>query len=62
MAANYIEVMQLRGPQGFTAALSEAANRERLRPSEFARRAILERIARAGVTPPAVTQPKKQEG
>lgn len=60
--ASYVEFMQLRGPQGFIAALSEAASRERLRPSEFARRAILERIARTGVTAPAVKSPKTQEG
>lgn len=53
MAASYIEIMNFRGPPGFMAAINEAAARENLKPSEFARRAILERIARTGVTPPA---------
>lgn len=54
MSATHIEVMSLRGPQGFNAAIIEAAARESLRPSDFVRRAILERIERTGVTPPAV--------
>ncbi|MFG1210550.1 hypothetical protein [Xanthobacter flavus] len=62
MAANYIEIMNFRGPQGFMAAIAEAAARESIKPSEFARRAVLERIARNGVTPPALQPPKTQEG
>ncbi|MFG1359955.1 hypothetical protein [Xanthobacter pseudotagetidis] len=59
--ASYIEIMNIRGPQGFNAAITEAANRESITQAEFARRAILERIARAGVTPPAIKPPKTQE-
>ncbi|MEP9354875.1 hypothetical protein ABLE93_14900 [Xanthobacter sp. KR7-65] len=62
MSATHIEVMSLRGPQGFNAAIIEAAARESLRPSDFVRRAILERIERTGVTPPAVKPLSKREG
>lgn len=62
MAVSYVESVNFRGPQGFTAAINEAAARESLRPSDFVRHAILERIARAGVTPPAVKPLPKQEG
>lgn len=62
MAASYFEVINFRGPQGFMAAVNKAAARESLKPSEFARRAILERIARVGVTPPALKPLSKQEG
>lgn len=58
MIASYPEFMTMRGPQGFTAAINEAAARESLSLSEFARRAIIER---AGVTPP-VLKPAKKEG
>ncbi|MFG1182132.1 hypothetical protein [Xanthobacter versatilis] len=62
MIASYPEFMTMRGPQGFTAAINEAAARENLSLSEFARRAILERIERTGVTPPAVKHTVKREG
>ena len=62
MAASYIEIMNIRGPQGFNAAITEAANRESITQAEFARRAILERIERTGVTPPAVKHTVKREG
>lgn len=47
-----IEIMNLRGPQGFIAAIAAAAARQNLSHSEFARLAILERIERAGVAAP----------
>lgn len=62
MAVCYVESVNFRGPQGFTAAINEAAARESLKPSDFVRRAILERIARTGVTPPAVKPLPKREG
>ncbi|MFG1341374.1 hypothetical protein [Xanthobacter autotrophicus] len=61
MAGSLTEIMNIRGPQGFNAAITEAANRESITQAEFARRAILERIERAGVTPP-VLKPAKKEG
>ncbi|MFG1202351.1 hypothetical protein V5F29_08155 [Xanthobacter aminoxidans] len=62
MAGSLTEIMNIRGPQGFNAAITEAANRESITQAEFARRAILERIARTGVTPPAVKPLPKREG
>ncbi|MFG1381265.1 hypothetical protein [Xanthobacter versatilis] len=60
MATQYIEILNVRGPQGFMAALNEAAARESLSTSEFARRALSERIERVGVTPPASPKPRKR--
>lgn len=60
MAGFYFENMNIRVPSGFTAAIAEAAKREGLPRSDFARRAVLDRIARAGVTPPPAKPVKKQ--
>lgn len=48
MRANLVAVMNFRVPTGFLSAIAKAAGRERISQSEFARRAILERIAAAG--------------
>lgn len=61
MATQYIEILNVRGPQGFVAAIAEAAGRESLTQSEFVRRVLLDRIQRAGVNPP-VFKSRKQEG
>ena len=56
----YTEVMNFRGPRGFLSAVAEAAAREKLSQSEFARRALMERMERAGVTPPPAQKSRKR--
>lgn len=60
MSMQYSEVFNFRGPPGFLAAIAEAADRERLSQSEFARRAIIKHIKQVGVTPPATPRRRKR--
>lgn len=61
MITSFVETVYVRAPQGMNAAMAEAAKRENITLAEFARRALHERIERAGVTPPALP-PRKREG
>jgi hypothetical protein len=49
---SFSEVVTFRAPVGFTAALARAAARDLTSPSEFTRRALLDRLREAGVPVP----------